>query len=146
MAREPSSAEQPVKVVPMKSLKHRALSICEPSKQQKQEHPQKEMDTLTEWSSCPTQKSNPSGEENKDESESEEHKKDKNEEAEEGRYRTLSTLYVKGLLERIERECRAIGSEKLKLAFWPSRTIRQSLIQVKNRIPPEKKKGVVYEI
>ena len=52
----------------------------------------------------------------------------------------------KGLSERIERECRAIGSEKLKLAFRPSRTIRQSLVQVKNRIPPEKKKGVVYEI
>ena len=43
--------------------------------------------------SCPTQKSKPSGEDNKDESESEEHGKDKNEEAE-GRKRKhlLSTL------------------------------------------------------
>ena len=69
--------------------------------------------------SCSTQKSNPSGEENKDESESEENGKDKNKEAAGGKKRKqiLCLPYVKGLSERIERECRAIGSEKLKLVF-----------------------------
>ena len=69
--------------------------------------------------------------------------KEENDEVEEGRKgkQILCLPYVKGLSERIERECRTIGPQKLKLAFQANRMIR-----VKNRIPPEKKKGVVYEI
>ena len=58
----------------------------------------------------------------------------------------LCLPYVRGLSEKIERECRAIEPEKLKLDFCPLRTMRQTLVQVKNKIPPEKKKGVVYEV
>ena len=42
----------------------------------------------------------------------------------------LCLPYVKGLSERIERECRTIGPEKLTMAFKGNRMIR-----VKNRIP-----------
>ena len=74
--------------------------------------------------------------------------KNENEEGEGERRRTqvLCLPYVKGLSERIERECKVIESEKLKLAFRPNRTVRQALVRVKNRIPPEKKKGVVYGV
>ena len=59
----------------------------------------------------------------------------------------LSTIHVcERSTGRIERECRAIGTEKLKLAFQPIGTIRRSLVQVKNRILPEKKKGIVHKI
>ena len=34
----------------------------------------------------------------------------------------------------------------MKLTFKPINTIRCALVKVENRIPPEKKKGVVYEI
>ena len=54
--------------------------------------------------------------------------------------------YIKGLSEKIEKECKVFDPEKLKLAFRPSRTMRQTLVRVKNKIPPEKKKGVVYEV
>jgi hypothetical protein len=58
----------------------------------------------------------------------------------------LCLPYVKGLSEKIEKECKVIEPEKLKLAFRPNRTMSRTLVQVKNKIPPEKKKGVVYEV
>ena len=41
---------------------------------------------------------------------------------------------------------RSLQAGKLKLTFQPVRTIRQTLVNVKNKMPPEKKKGVVYEV
>ena len=77
-----------------------------------------------------------------------ENEKKGNEEGEEEKRRSqiLCLPYVEGLLENIKRECKVIGSEKLKLGFCPNRTMRQALVRVKNRIPPEKKKDVVYEV
>ena len=53
---------------------------------------------------------------------------------------------MKSVSEKIKKHCKAIPSSKLRLAFKPSRTIRNSLACIKNRIPPEKRKGVVYKI
>ena len=53
--------------------------------------------------------------------------KDKNEvEVEKGCKQILCLPYVRGLSERIERECRAIEPEKLKLALRPLRTMSWS--------------------
>ena len=41
--------------------------------------------------------------------------------------------------------CRNIKSVNLKLITKPHRTIRQTLVNVKNRVP-EEKTGVVYEV
>ena len=42
--------------------------------------------------------------------------------------------------------CRNIKTVNLKLITKPHRTIRQTLVNVKNRVPEEKKTGVVYEV
>ena len=55
--------------------------------------------------------------------------------------------YVKGVSEKIEKICKAINATtKVKAVFKPYRTMRQILMKVKNPVPAEKKKGVVYEI
>ena len=56
--------------------------------------------------------------------------------------------YVKGLSEKIESTCRSVSNNLLKIkpVFRPDRTIRHTLVRVKNRIPEEKKMGVVYEV
>ena len=51
--------------------------------------------------------------------------------------------YMKGVSENIEQ---TIGPTKLKVVFKPLKTMRQTLMKVKNPVPAEKKKGVVYEI
>ena len=51
-----------------------------------------------------------------------------------GRLRKAIGLVVHGL------------SQKIKTIFKSSNTLRQSLVHVKNSIPDEKKKGVVYEV
>ena len=69
-----------------------------------------------------------------------------NNESDSKREHILCLPYVRGLSEKIEKTCRSIKTTKLKLAFKPIRTIRQSLVRVKNRVPNKKRKGVVYEI
>ena len=58
----------------------------------------------------------------------------------------LCLPYVRGVTEKIERVCRSIKTVNLKLVTKPHRTIRQTLINVKNRVPEEKRTGVVYEV
>ena len=54
-------------------------------------------------------------------------KKEMNKGEEEKRWpQNLCLSYVKGLLESTERECKVIGSEKLKL--HPNRTMSQALV------------------
>ena len=50
--------------------------------------------------------------------------------------------YICGLNERRERVCTPLG---VKAAFKPTKTLRQTLMNVKNCIPEEKEKEVVYE-
>ena len=61
---------------------------------------------------------------------------------------TLCLPYVQGLSEKIESTCRSVSNSVLKIkpVFRPVRTIRRTLVRVKNRIPEEKKTGVVYEV
>ena len=51
--------------------------------------------------------------------------------------------YVQGLSEKLERVCTPLG---VKAVFKPARTLRQTLMRVKTRIPEEKKRGVVYKV
>ena len=51
--------------------------------------------------------------------------------------------YICGLSERIERICAPLG---VKAAFKPTKTLRQTLMNVKNCIPEERKREVVYEV
>ena len=67
----------------------------------------------------------------------EEVEKNENEEGvgERRQTRVLCLPYVRGLSEKIERECKVIGSEKLKLAFRPNKTMRQAFLRVENKYP-----------
>ena len=58
----------------------------------------------------------------------------------------LCLPYVRGVTEKIDRVCRSIKTVNLKLVTKPHRTIRQTLVNVKNRVPEEKRTGVVYEV
>ena len=62
---------------------------------------------------------------------------------EEDRQKVLFLPYIQGLSQKIEKICRPLG---IKTIFESSNTLRQSLVHVKNSIPDEKKKGVVYEV
>ena len=58
----------------------------------------------------------------------------------------LCLPYVRGVTEKIDRVCRNIKTVNLKLITKPHRTIRQTLVNVKNRVPEEKKTGVIYKV
>ena len=59
-------------------------------------------------------------------------------------YRLIATaMKMLGLSERIEQVCRPLN---IRTIFKSSFTLRQSLVQVKNRTSADRKKGVVYEI
>ena len=62
---------------------------------------------------------------------------------EEERQKVIFLPYVHSLSQKIEKICRPLG---IKTIFKSSNTLRQSLVHVKNSIPDERKKGVVYEI
>ena len=57
--------------------------------------------------------------------------------------KTMCLPYVQGLSEKLERVCTSLG---VKAVFKPVRTLRQILMQVKTRIPEERKRGVVYKV
>ena len=57
--------------------------------------------------------------------------------------KVLYLPYVRDISERIQQVCRPLG---ISTVFKSSNTLRQSLVRVKNRTPPEKRKSVVYEI
>ena len=54
--------------------------------------------------------------------------------------------YVRSLSEKIDNVCQSIKSVNMKAVFKPCRTIRQMLVKVKNRIPEDRRKGVIDEI
>ena len=56
--------------------------------------------------------------------------------------KTLCTSYIRGLSEKLERVC-SLG---VRAAFKPVRTLKQTLMRLKTRIPDERKRGVVYEV
>lgn len=56
---------------------------------------------------------------------------------------TLYLPYIRGVSEQIEHLCRTL---KVRTVFKSSTTLRGLLVHVKNRIPQEQIKGIVYEI
>ena len=57
--------------------------------------------------------------------------------------KVLCLPYVRRLSEKIEKVCAPLG---IKAVFKPSNTLRQSPVHVKNRLPEEKKRSVVYQV
>ena len=55
----------------------------------------------------------------------------------------LYTPYIRGTSEKLEKACAPLG---VKTVFKPQRTMRQLLVRVKERIPPESQREVVYEV
>ena len=55
----------------------------------------------------------------------------------------LYTPYIRGTSEKLEKACAPLG---VKTVFKPQRTMRQLLVRVKERIPPENQREVVYEV
>ena len=58
-------------------------------------------------------------------------------------HKVLCLPYVRRLSEKIEKVCAPLG---IKAVFKPPNTLRQSLVNVKNRLPEEKKRSVVYQV
>ena len=65
----------------------------------------------------------------------------KDKETDDSKVQVLCLPYVKGVSEK---NCKDIGPTKLKVVFKPFRTMRQ--MKVKNSVPTEKNKEVVYEV
>ena len=55
----------------------------------------------------------------------------------------LYTPYIHGTSEKLEKACAPLGVETV---FKPQRTMRQLLVQAKERIPPENQREVVCEV
>ena len=55
--------------------------------------------------------------------------------------KVLCLPYVRQLSEKLEKVCAPLG---IKAVFKPSNTLRQSMVHLKNRLPEEKKRSVVY--
>ena len=56
---------------------------------------------------------------------------------------TLCVPYVRGLSEKIDNVCGSIKGVNIRQVFKPCRTIRHTLVRVKNRIPEDRRN---YEI
>ena len=57
--------------------------------------------------------------------------------------KTLHILYVRGHSEKIEKTCAHL---RVKAVFKPQSTLKQLLVKVKQKMPEEKKKEVVYQV
>ena len=57
--------------------------------------------------------------------------------------KTLQLPYVRGLSEKIEKTCGPLG---VKAIFKPQSTLKQQLVRVKQKMPEEKRKEVVYQV
>ena len=55
----------------------------------------------------------------------------------------LCTPYIRGTSVKLEKVCAPLG---VKAVFKPQRTMRSLLVQVKEKIPSENQKEVVYEV
>ena len=53
------------------------------------------------------------------------------------------STHIRGLSEKLERVCTSLG---VRAAFKPVRTLKQTLMRLKTRIPEERKRGVVYKV
>ena len=62
---------------------------------------------------------------------------------EEEQPKTLHIMYVQGHSEKIEKACAPLGG---KAVFKPRTTLKQLLVEVKQKVPEEKKKEVVYQV
>ena len=67
----------------------------------------------------------------------------KNTSAEEDPVKPMFQLYVRGACEKLEKVCEPLG---VKTIFRPQKTLRRTLMQVKESAPMEKKRNVVYEV
>ena len=56
---------------------------------------------------------------------------------------TLFTPYIRGFSERLEKICRRLN---IRSVFSSRRTLRNELVHVKNRVQPDRIKGVVYTV
>lgn len=54
--------------------------------------------------------------------------------------------YIRGLTEKFERLCRNFESVDIKVVSRTNKIMRQTLVQVTNRIIDEKRVGVVYKV
>ena len=57
--------------------------------------------------------------------------------------KTLCTPYVRGVSEKLKRICAPLN---IRMIFTPAYTMKRTLMNVKNRVPEEKKKAVVYQV
>ena len=57
--------------------------------------------------------------------------------------KTLHLPYVRGLSKKIEKTCGPLG---VKAIFKPQSTLKQQLVRVKQKMPEEKRKEVVYQV
>ena len=57
--------------------------------------------------------------------------------------KVVSLPYVKGLSEDIERACKQLD---MRMVFRSGKTMRSLLTRVKNAVPSEKVKGVIYKV
>ena len=57
--------------------------------------------------------------------------------------KTLHIPYVRGVSEKIEKTCAPLG---VKAVFMLQSTLKQLLVKVKQKVPDEKKKEVVYQV
>ena len=57
--------------------------------------------------------------------------------------KTLCTPYVHGMSEKLKRICAPLN---IRTVFTPAYTLKRTLINVKNRVPEEKKNTVVYQV
>ena len=55
----------------------------------------------------------------------------------------LCTPYIRGTSEKLEKVCAPLG---VRVMFKPQRTMRSLLVQVKEKVPAENQKEVVYEV
>ena len=56
---------------------------------------------------------------------------------------TLCTPYVRGVSEKLKRICAPLN---IRMVFTPAYTLKRTLMKVKNCVPEEKKKAVVYHV
>ena len=139
----------------VKSLKQRAVNVCEP---EDQEEELKNLDRTFQMNGylkeviqpiLRKRSPNENGEKNKKtlKNVQDQETEAKEEETEDSKVQIMCLPYVKGVSEKIKKTCKAMNATiEVKAVFKPYRTMRQMLMKVRNPVPVEKRKGVVYEI
>ena len=60
--------------------------------------------------------------------------------------KTLHLPYVRGLSEKIEKTCGPLWTCGVKAILKPQSTLKRQFVRVKQKMPKEKKKEVVYQV